>query len=263
MGSTTDGMSWVSPDDSPDGLGGALETRAELLAALADADTPQAKRALRDELGVARSTVYKGLRELAALGLVRDTGDGYTLTALGRLGREAHERYRARLTDLSAARSVLADVPADAAVPPEFVADATVTTANRTEPERPLAAFETAVEDADCLRSLSPAALPRYMADLHDDVSEGKSRELVVERPAASALEASYDEFDDALAAGLDVYTLAEPLPFGLTLFDEEAAALTTYEGGNVSGILLSDAPEAYAWADETYETYRERGEPL
>lgn len=254
-------MSWVSPDDSPDGLAGALETRAALLAALAD--EPRRKRALREELGVARSTVYKGLRELVALGLARETEDGYELTALGRLGSEAHERYRDRLADLSTARSVLADVPADAGVPGAFVADAIVATADRNAPERPIAAFESAVEDADRVRSLSPAALPRYMADLHEDVTTGKVRELVVERPAAAALEASYDEFDDAIAAGLDVYTIAEPLPFGLTLLDEETAALTTYEEGGVSGILLSDAPEAYAWADETYEDYRSRGNQL
>jgi predicted transcriptional regulator len=254
-------MSWVSPDDSPEGLAGALETRAALLAALADG--PREKRALREELGVARSTVYKGLRELAALGLVRETGGGYALTALGRLGSEAHEQYRDRLADLSAARSVLAAVPADVGVPGAFVADATVATADRNAPQRPLATFESAVEGADCVRSLSPAAIPRYMADLHEDVVTGQVRELVVERPAAAALEASYGEFDDAIAAGLDVYPIAEPLPFGLTLFDEESAALTTYEEGGVSGVLLSDAPEAYAWADETYEEYRSRGEKL
>jgi len=254
-------MSWVSPDDSPDGLAGTLETRAELLAVLTD--EPREKGALREELGVARSTVYKGIRELAALGLVRETDDGYALTALGRLGRGAHERYHDRLTDLSAARSVLADVPADAGVPGAFVADATVATADRNAPERPLATFESAVEDADCIRTLSPAALPRYMDDLHEDVVTGEVRELVVERPAAAALEASYDEFDAAVAAGLDVYTIAEPLPFGLTLFDQESAALTTYEEGGVSGILLSDAPEAYAWGVETYEDYRSRGEKL
>lgn len=254
-------MSWVSPDESPDGLAGALETRSGLLAVLADG--PRRKRELREELGVARSTVYKGLRELATLGLVRETGDGYELTALGRLGSEIHDQYRDRLADLSAAQSVLASVPADASVPEVFVADATVVTADRNAPERPLTAFESVVDDPECVRSLSPAALPRYMSDLHEAVSRGKHREIVVERPAAAALEASYDDFDDALAAGLDVYTLADPLPFGLTLFDDEAAALTTYEEGGVSGILLSEAPEAYAWADETYTDYRERGEKL
>lgn len=254
-------MSWVSPDDSPDGVAGALETRAALLAALADG--PRDKRTLREELGVARSTVYKGTRELTELGLVRETGDGYALTALGRLARRAHERYRDRLAELAAARPVLADIPGDAAVPPAFVSDATVATADRNAPERPLATFEAAVDDAECVRSLSPAAIPRYMSDLHEAVSAGQVREIVVEQSAAAALEASYDEFDAALAAGLDVYTLAEPLPFGLTLFDEEAAALTTYEAGGVSGILLSDAPEAYEWAAGTYERYRERGEEL
>ncbi|MFC7235287.1 helix-turn-helix transcriptional regulator [Halosegnis marinus] len=250
-------MSWASPDGSAEGIAAAVGTRAGLLGALADG--PRTKRDLREELGVARSTVYKGLRELTELDLARETGEGYVLTALGELAREERERYRERLGGLTAARDVLADIPASAGVPAAFAESATVATSERTAPERALDTFDAMVRDAERVRSLSPAAIPRYMADLHEDVLAGEDREIVVERPAAAALRAEYDEFDAAVAAGLDVRVLDESLPFGLTLFDDEGAALTTYEAGGVSGILLSEAPEAVAWAERTYADYRDR----
>ena len=176
-------MSWVSPDGSAEGLGETLDTRESLLAALAAG--AQNKRALREELGVARSTVYKGLRELTELGLVRETADGYALTASGRLAQRMHATYRERLELLADAQSVLASIPADAGVPPAFLEDATVATADRHAPERPL------------------------------------------------------------------------------TVFDDDGAALTTYDDGGVSGLLHSTADGAVAWARGTYESYRERGERL
>lgn len=254
-------MSWVSPDGSAEGVAAAVETRAALLAALAD--SPREKRELREELGVARSTVYKGVRELVELDLARETAEGYALTALGDLARAEHERYRERLGVLTDARAVLAEIPAKAGVPAAFAEATTVAASERTAPERPLDAFDETVRGADCVRTLSPAAIPRYMADLHEDVRAGERREIVVERPAAEALRTEYEAFDAAVAAGLDMRVLDEPLPFGLTLLDGEAAALTTYEAGGVSGILLSEAPEAVAWAEETYTDYRDRAEEL
>lgn len=253
-------MSWVSPDESVDGLGAALDTRAPLLSALADG--PKRQRTLREELDVARSTAYKGLRELTELGLVRETDDGYALTASGRLAAQTHATYRERLERLTAARPVLASVPADAGVPPAFLEEATVVTADRHAPERPLSTFDSLADDADEIRSLSPAAVPRFMPDLHEAVEAGYHRGIVVERPAVEALRESYDAFDEAVAAGLEVHVLEEPLAFGLTVFDDEGAALTTYDDG-VSGLFHSTADGAVAWARGTYERYRERGERL
>lgn len=254
-------MSWVSPDESADGLADVLETRAPLLAALADG--PRDKRDLRDELGVARSTVYKGVRQLVSLGLVRETGGAYELTAYGCLAHEQHRTYREQLGRLAEARSVLEELPASVDLPQTFLADATVVTADRHAPERPLSAFDSMVDGAHLIRSLSPVAIPRYMSDLHDDVRAGDERELVVERDAATVLADSYDEFDAALAAGLEVYVLDEPLAFGLTVFDDEGVTLTTYDEGSVRGILMVETEAAVEWATETYESYRDRGERL
>ncbi|MFC7176771.1 helix-turn-helix transcriptional regulator [Halosegnis marinus] len=249
-------MSWASPDGSAEGIAAAVGTRAGLLGALADG--PRTKRDLREELGVARSTVYKGLRELTELDLARETGEVRAHGARGAGPRGTRAVPRAA-RGLTAARDVLADIPASAGVPAAFAESATVATSERTAPERALDTFDAMVRDAERVRSLSPAAIPRYMADLHEDVLAGEDREIVVERPAAAALRAEYDEFDAAVAAGLDVRVLDESLPFGLTLFDDEGAALTTYEAGGVSGILLSEAPEAVAWAERTYADYRDR----
>jgi predicted transcriptional regulator len=254
-------MSWVEPDESADGLADVLETRASLLAALADG--ARDKRALRDELGVARSTVYKGVRQLVSLGLARKVDGEYELTAYGRIAHEHHHEYREQLARLAETRSVLAELPASVDLPSTFLADATVVTADRYAPERPLSTFEAVVEDTDRVCSLSPVALPRYMADLHEDVRAGDDRELVVERGAAAVLADAYDEFAAALADGLVVYAIDEPLELGLTVFDDDAVTLTTYDEGSVRGILLAESEAAVEWAVETYESYRDRGERL
>jgi predicted transcriptional regulator len=254
-------MSWATPDESADGLADVLRTRASLLAALAD--EPRDKRALRDELGVARSTVYKGVRQLVSLGLVRKTSGAYELTAYGRIAHEHHHRYRDRLATLAEARSVLADLPASVDLPPAFLADGTVVTADQYAPERPLSAFESVAAEPARIRSMSPVAIPRYMADLHNDVRAGRDREVILERGALEALADAYDEFDDALDAGIAVYVVDESLPFGLTLFDDETVALTTYDGGSVQGIVMAESEAAVEWATETYESYRDRGARL
>lgn len=250
-------MSWTDPDREPAGVADVVSKRWALVAALADG--PRSKSSLEAELGVARSTVYKGLRELEGAGVVRATSDGYALTQFGRLARRKHDDYRAAVTRLCAARSVLEAVPRDVHLPLSIVERSRIVLPERYAPERPLTTFEAVADAADRVRTLSPVAIPRFMPDIHDDVASGtRDIEIVVETDALDVLRAEYDAFDEAVAAGLLVYESPDPIPFGLTLFDDEAVSLAAYAGdGSLRGLLLCDCPDAGEWAEGVYERYR------
>lgn len=250
-------MSWAEPDREPAGVAAVLSKRWPLVAALADG--PRSKSALEADLGVARSTVYKGLRELEGVGVVRATNDGYALTQFGRLARRKCDDYRATVARLCVVRSVLEAVPREANLPLSFVERSRVVLPDRYAPERPLTTFESVADDADCVRTLSPVAIPRFMPDIHDDVASGdREIEIVVESEALDVLRTEYEAFDEAVDAGLRAYESPGSIPFGLTIFDGEAVSLAAYAGdGSLRGLLLCTCPNAGTWAETLYERYR------
>lgn len=253
-------MSWSSPDPSSAGIVAALEKRSDLLRRLADG--PMEKPALRDAMGVSRSTVYKALRELEDLGLVRRGEDGYALTAFGRLARRAHDDYRATIHRLCTARAVVDAVPDDALVPLALVRQGRVVGATRHAPERPMSVYEALAADSARMCVLSPVAVPRYVSRVHERVVERGDLvvELVVTDDAFEYLADANEKWDDLLTAdGFSAYRTDREVPFGLTLFDDEAAVVTTYnDAGGLRGVLLSDAPEAVAWGEATVRRHRE-----
>jgi predicted transcriptional regulator len=250
-------MNWVDPDREPAGVTTAVTKRWALVAALADG--PRSKAALEADLGVARSTVYKGLRELEGVGVVRPTTDGYALTQFGRLVRRKHDDCRASVHRLCVARSVLEAIPRDVHLPLSLLERSRVVLPERHAPERPLTTFETLSDAADRIRTLSPVAIPRFMPAIHDDVATGtRDIEVVVEADALAVLREAYEPFDAALADGLRVYESCDALPFGLTLFDDEAVALTASAAdGSVRGLLCCSYSHAGEWAEGLYERHR------
>jgi DNA-binding transcriptional ArsR family regulator len=216
-----------SAPDEPEGTGAFRETlarRERVLDALAAGPTDQ--RDLRDALDVSRSTAYKSLRELEDAGLVRQVEDGcYRLTQFGSLVHRCHAEYVARIGRLREARPVAEALPDDLLVPLAFVERGHRVVASSHAPER---------------------------GDL--------VVELLVESGAVDYLR-EYDRLDEALATdGFDLLRIDEPLEFGLFVDDDrELAALFAYgPQGGVAGMLLSDALDAYRWADRTYRRYRE-----
>ncbi|WP_255151127.1 helix-turn-helix transcriptional regulator [Halorarius halobius] len=250
-------MSWMDPDGGADGVVSTLSNRWALVEALADG--PRSKADLEASLGVARSTVYKGLRELEGAGVVRATSEGYALTQFGRLARRKHDDYRATVARLCALRSVLDAVPRDADLPLSVVERSRVVVPDRHAPERPLTRFETLADGARRIRTLSPVAIPRFMPDIHDSVAAGdRDIEMVVESGVLDAIDRRYDGFEAALDDGLGVYAAEGSLPFGLALFDDEAVTLTAHAtDGSMQGLLLCDCPDVCAWADGVYDRHR------
>ncbi|PSQ02500.1 hypothetical protein BRC94_02085 [Halobacteriales archaeon QS_5_70_17] len=238
---------------------GTVADRFDLVARRSDylgllADRPRSERELRDALGVSRSTEYKARRELRAAGLVRCEGDEVALTQFGRLARRQYDWFLGGFERLVDARPMLSALPDDRVG------------VVRTDPERPLAAFEDLAEAADRLRCLTPVALPRYLPRIRERVdADDLALELVLESGAAERLSREAD-FAPALRTGrFSALRTDRYVPFGLLLVDGgETVALIAYrDRGAVAGLVASRDPSARAWAEATYERYREASTAL
>jgi predicted transcriptional regulator len=154
---------------------------------------------------------------------------------------------------------VLDALPDDLLVPLAFVERGRIHTTETQAPERPFAAMETLSYSTERYRCLSPIAVPEYMAVIHGRVERGElEAKLLVERSALDHLGA-YDRFDEMVAhGGFHLGATDERVPYGLLIADDrEVAALFSYgDDGMVRGMLISDAPEAYAWADRRYTEF-------
>lgn len=240
-----------------------VSRRAPVLGLLADGT--REKRELRDRLGVSRSTAYKARRELEEAGLVRTDGDRVELTQFGRLAHRHYDAFVGGFQRVAAARPLLDAVPNDATVPLALVVRGQQVLVERHAPERPLARFEELTEAADRIQCLSPVAMPRYLPRIRERVTaDDLALELVLESGAVERLDADED-FRAALETDcVAVYESETNLPYGLVLLDDAPVAFVAYtEQGTVAGLVVSDDPDACAWAIAAYERYRDAARRL
>ncbi|SIR08617.1 Predicted transcriptional regulator, contains HTH domain [Haladaptatus litoreus] len=249
---------------TPDELIAIVTKRASFLAVLSSG--AMEKRALRDELGVSRSTVYKAVRELKAYDLVERTNDGLRLTLAGRILESEYDTFRRRTEDVCRTRHLLSTLPADCGIPTALIENAETILPERHAPNHPIQYFERMVSDADCVRGLSPVALPQYVDLFYErSVSGGMAAELVLEQPVVKYLVTDYsDELREALEIGnLSVWETENTLPFGLivakgTTNEHDGVCVVVYnERGELRGLITNDTRNAVEWGHETFERFR------
>ncbi len=227
------------------------------------AGEPASKRDLRDELDLSRSTVYKAVRELEALGLVTETDAGVALTLVGRLLAEECRAFEERVAAVTDAEALLSALPADVPVTTDLLVGAETARGERHAPTGPVEYIDDFVRRTDRVVGFTPVVLPQYVDMFHEEVvGGGLTADLVLETPVAEYLRENHgDRLSEALATGnLSVRRTDETLPFGLVVAEDEGLVLIVYdEGGDLRGVLLNDTEAALDWGTELFRTYWDR----
>lgn len=239
--------------DSPDRL--ALLTRLRK-----EATRPST---LADDLDCTRRSVQRNLAAFVEWGWVERDDNGYRLTTAGDYAATIHADYLDQLERLDRFDPLLRHLDTDHAPPLSMLEDADLIVASPENPQAPVQAYVDRLKqfEGDTVQMCSPV-LSRIFHEAHASLAmQGVHTDLVLsEATAEKACELNPLEFKTVLSVGvLDLYTHPDPVPFGLTV-GEDQLLLTAYdEEGHLEASLASDHSELLVWAEDFIERYRER----
>lgn len=240
-----------------------VSLRYDMLSCLSAASHEQP--ALVDQLGSSKATVYRGVKQLEEADLVAPGPDGYALTAAGKALLAAYKEFRGVAETAAAASELLCTLPNDADVPPAFLRGAEAVTGSSPATYEPGARIASLIDDSTRTRGLAKAHTQPDAIDVHNQaiVEKRTDTAFVLDPEMAEHIRGLDDPKIAAMAdsKNLTVHGTAE-LPFGLFICEVadgvERAVLAIYdEDGLLRGVLINDSEPALAWAEETYERFR------
>jgi predicted transcriptional regulator len=255
-------------DESEDGPRDILaflsqsENRVGVLAALSDG-APRDRYDLESTVDASRRTVLRVVNELSDRGYLRETGDGYRLTALG---AHVHDQYAAAVDGLDAVAPV---APFLAAVPAGVVdfdlarlADAEVTAATPGGSYAPLDRTLELRRAASRIRELAPDVERRSVEQIAERVEAGEDVEIeIVLTPASLETAESVDQYAAAHGAvaaadGVALYLTPEPFELPVSVMDETVALVSGGMDGRPDAVLETDDPVVREWAESYIDRY-------
>lgn len=229
-----------------------LRLRHDVLRALSD--DPRPRHELVDALSDSKSTIYKGLSQLADAGLVERGEEGFAPTLFGVI---ALARYDA-LAETTRFGDLLADFSGEA-VDPAALVGADVVRPDETDAERHLEAVWELLDEADRARGVAPVVSPGYVERFRAILEDGLNSELVLPTAVVGSLR---DEHAAALAAVAEhtvLYETDESIPFGVIVTEgpNPRMAIELREGPLITGLITNDTPAALGWAAETIDGFQ------
>jgi predicted transcriptional regulator len=235
-----------------------VRRRYTVLRAIADA--PRTRHQLVDALPDAKSTVYKGVTQLQAAGLITD-GSGDLAPTL--FGSVALARYES-LLETAAHQELLATLPADA-VHPDVVRGARVVRPDESDAERHVEALWDLLETAESARAVAPVVSPGYAARLAELLEAGLTAEVVLPSAVVETVRTSQSGPFAAVAERATLYETTVDVPFGVLLTDgpDPQVAIEFRDGPVLTGIVTNDTPAAREWAKTAFEVIRDGAAPL
>ncbi|GAB6861714.1 helix-turn-helix transcriptional regulator [Haloplanus litoreus] len=208
-----------------------------------------------DRAGVSRSTVDRALRELATVGFVASTPDGYRLTLPGRLALSTHRRQARRMDALADAAPVFDDVEVGFDVDPAVFDGATLIEAEPYAPARPVAAVADVVGRATHVSVYAGRFLSRHARLYHDRIMSAGMTASFVTTPRVLERQASVHPGDmrDAVESGrVAIRRTDRDDPVTLVLAetpDGPEMGLVVYRDDGPRGFVGNDDPLATRWA--------------
>lgn len=243
-----------------------LAKRRDVLAALCDG--PVRKRRLVDDLGVPRTTLDRGVRELVDAGLAERVDGGVRATAVGERALFERDRYRARLDGLTRGEPLFEALPDDTELDARFLAGASVSRPDPSLPDGVVERLFESVRTADEVYGVAPAALSGHIDTFDAEATAGGAVPEMVVTPAVldHLVEHRPERFAADLREGtVEFFRAPVPVEFGVWIAahddGEDEAGIVVYTDTGVGGVAVNDDPRAVDWAREQFERARSGAE--
>ncbi|MFC7096750.1 helix-turn-helix transcriptional regulator [Halobaculum marinum] len=247
---------------------GVLRKRRDVLAALCEG--PVRKRTLVESLGVPRTTLDRGIRELVDEGLAERVDGGFQATVVGAKALESADRYHAELAGLHEAEALFESLPADTPVDGRFLAGATVSQPDPSVPDGVVDRLFESVRNATRVHGLAPVVLGGHIDTFDTEARTGGAVPKMVLTPAVfdHLVESRPERLREQIREGeFEFFVGPIDARFGLWVADHDdrpsEAGLLVYTDTGVGGVAINDTPEAVRWAHEQYDDARETAEPV
>ncbi|MEF8813920.1 MAG: helix-turn-helix domain-containing protein [Halovenus sp.] len=250
-----------------------LETAVQRKPVLAVfAEEPRYRRELQEALDYSKATCHRIIRSFDERGLLRRTDDGYELTELGQAVAaqvEAFERNIRTAYQLNPLLEAFDSVAVDFDV--ELFTDATIVRPQPDDPSPPVHRYLELFREARSVRTLARTSFvpPLYLDEIFETAFTDDKKGGIVIYPK-SVVEKRYAEYPEwhrkVAEQGIPLrYRIYDRSPFGMTIYDDDHVGLRAYDEETGTLVLFADTdnPAALSWAEDVFDYYYERSEPL
>lgn len=224
---------------------------------------PQPPGSLADILGVDRSTVHRNATDLKDRGWIEQRNGNYHLTTGGEVVVPKFEELGFAITAVNKTQEFLEEFPEP--LPAEALAEASTTTGARPEPHAPLIRFTNSLDrDISHIRCLVPIFSEIFNDAIWPLIQDGTRVEGVV-TPELLETARGKDDLGNAIdATSYEMYLLPDDIEFGLAIFDNETVHAGAFAAdGTLTAGLLGDSDALLDWANDRFDTYKQRSQPL
>lgn len=212
------------------------------------------KRKLEEALDLSRSTLNRGLNQLKENQLIVERPDGYDVTVPGRVVVQLYEH---RWKPLAEAVPCLALLPPDVSFDPELLKDATVTTADYSNPDRPVDRLSDLLSDCERIEWVSPVGTSQYLDLFHTGVIERKlSADFVLHEDGYDRLWAKYEEKMQSVTKSelCRLWRIEHKPPVSVAILDSSLVWIGVHDAeGSLKGAIVADSDEAVEWGQDVY----------
>ncbi|MCT9098287.1 tetratricopeptide repeat protein [Haloarchaeobius sp. HME9146] len=223
---------------------------------------PAHVRDLTDSLGVSRSTVNRGVRELSEAGWIRRTTEGYAVTTAGALVLNDHRNHRAALEAVQSNQGVFEPLPPETPLEPGILADATIDRSDEYRQYELIGKIHDLLGRAESFRALWPVANDdRSLTEVAAVADRGGEFAIAAEPELTARLRET-----KGVAEGVDAGTVTvEPhdsLPECLGVIDcvtdsDRRLMLVLYSpNGGIHAVVETETESARRWTDDLFRRY-------
>ncbi|WP_267643141.1 tetratricopeptide repeat protein [Haloarchaeobius amylolyticus] len=223
---------------------------------------PAHVRDLTAALGVSRSTVNRGVRELTEAGWIARTDEGYVLTTAGSLVLDHHRDHLAGLRAVQSNHDLFDPIPPATPLEPAVLAGADITLSSSNRQYELLEQIHAMLDRATSLRALWPvAADDRSLSEVVGIAARGGSVTVAADPDIAERLQAEA-ETNGGVAQGSWHVESCDVLPrrlgvVDLVTDDERCVLLVVYSPtGGIHAVVENGSVGARRWADDLFRQY-------